>query len=81
MRVVDIHEAKARLSQLVEQAAAGEPFLISRGGKPVMKVDALNASGATRLRRLGFLAVPIAVPDDFDTMGATDIRSQFEGAS
>ena len=32
-----------------------------------------------RVRRLGFLAGQIAVPDDFDRMGAADIAALFGG--
>ena len=33
-----MHEAKTRLSQLVEQAAAGEDVVIHRRGKPAAKL-------------------------------------------
>ena len=76
MRTVNIHEAKTQLSKLVDQAAKGEPFVIAKGGKPLVKVTALDAPRAPQ--RLGFLAGEIAVPDDFDTMGATEIAALFE---
>jgi prevent-host-death family protein len=34
MKTVNIHEAKKRLSKLVEEAAKGEPFIIAKAGKP-----------------------------------------------
>ena len=34
MVTVNIHEAKAQLSKLVDRAAKGEPFVIARAGKP-----------------------------------------------
>ncbi len=40
MLTVDIHEAEAHLSRLVEQAAQGEPFVIAKAGKPLVKVTA-----------------------------------------
>ena len=43
MRSVNIHEAKTHLSRLVEQAAAGEPFIVAKSGKPIVKVTATNS--------------------------------------
>lgn len=78
MRSVDMHEAKTHLSRLVEAAANGEPFIIERAGKPVVKAVALDAPEAGH--RIGFLAGRISVPDDFDGMGAAEIRAIFPDA-
>jgi len=75
MVTVDLQQAKAQLSKLVEQAARGEPFVIAKAGKPLVKVVALEAS--QELRRLGFLAGEIAVPEDFDRMGEAEIVTWF----
>jgi prevent-host-death family protein len=80
MRIVNIHEAKTHLSRLVEEAAKGKPFIIAKSGKPVAKVTALDAPTGAQVRRLGFLAGEIAVPDDFDQMGRTEIEQLFGGA-
>lgn len=80
MQTVNIHEAKTHLSRLVEQAARGEPFVIAKAGKPLVKVIPLDASAAEPVRRLGFLAGEISVPDDFDRMGADEIERLFGGA-
>ena len=79
MRIVNIHEAKTHLSRLVEAATNGEPFIIARAGKPLVRVVALDAP-ASGTRRTGFLAGQMSVPADFDGMGAADIASRFEGA-
>jgi prevent-host-death family protein len=63
---VDIHEARGRLSTLVDRAANGDPFVITVAGKPVVKVCAIDAP--RRPQRLGFMAVEIEVPEDFDQM-------------
>jgi prevent-host-death family protein len=76
---VNIHEAKTHLSRLVERAAKGEPFVIAKAGKPLVKVTALEAPGARQVRRLGFMAGQISVPDDFDRMGSTEIEELFRG--
>lgn len=77
MQTVNIHEAKTHLSRLVEQAAKGEPFVIAKAGKPLVKVMALNAPESGQLKRLGFMAGEITVPDDFDRMGSAEIERQF----
>lgn len=77
MRTVNIHEAKTHLSRLIERAAGGEPFIIAKAGKPLVKVVPLPADGEDEPRRLGFLAGQIAVPDDFDQMGSDEIEQLF----
>jgi prevent-host-death family protein len=75
IKTVNIHEAKTQLSRLVEQAANGEPFVIAKAGKPLVKVTALDSPAA--LRRVGFLTGQIKVPDDFDRMGSAEIETLF----
>lgn len=79
MRQVNIHEAKTHLSRLIAEAAAGEPFVIARAGKPLVKVVPLDAP-TRRPPRLGFLKGQFKVPDDFDRMGEDEIRAMFEGS-
>ena len=79
MQTVNIHEAKTHLSRLVEQAAKGEPFVIAKAGKPLVKVTRLDTPVAGQVRRLGFMAGQIQVPDDFDRMGSTEIERLFGG--
>jgi prevent-host-death family protein len=77
MKTVNIHEAKTKLSKLVEEASRGEPFVIAKAGKPVVKVTALSAPTGADVRRLGFMAGGISVPDDFDRMGSEEIQRIF----
>ncbi len=79
MHTVNIHQAKTHLSKLVEQAANGEPFIIAKAGKPLVKVTALDAPTGTKMRRLGFMRGEFTVPDDFDTMAAEEIERLFQG--
>jgi len=79
MRTVNIHEAKTHLSRLVEEAAKGEPFLIAKAGKPLVKVTALDTPTGAQVRRLGFLVGQITVPEDFDQMGSAEIEQLFGG--
>ncbi len=80
MRTYNIHEAKTHLSRLIRAAAVGEPFIIARAGKPLVKVVAVSAPGPEDRSRTGFLAGRISVPDDFDRMGANEIGRMFEGS-
>ncbi len=81
MRQVNIQEAKTHLSRLVEEAAAGAPFVICKAGRPMVCVTPLEAgdSPAAPLRRLGLLAGQCQVPDDFDRMAASEIADLFDG--
>jgi prevent-host-death family protein len=82
MRKVNMHEAKTHLSRLVEEAAAGEPFVICKAGRPLVRVTRLDdtENGGVPLRRLGLLAGTCSVPDDFDQMGAVAIADLFESS-
>jgi len=79
MKTINIHEAKTHLSQLIGEAVKGDPFVIAKAGKPMVKVMALNTPEAAKMRRLGFLAGQITVPDDFDRMRADEIEKLFGG--
>lgn len=79
IRTVNIHEAKTHLSRLVDRAAKGEPFVIAKAGKPLVKVVRLDAAAQGRVRRLGFMAGQIEVPEDFDRIGAGTIERLFGG--
>lgn len=79
MKTINIHQAKTQLSKLVEEAFAGEPFVIAKAGKPMVKVTALNAPTGKQIKRLGFMAGQISVPEDFDRMGQKEIERLFAG--
>lgn len=79
MKTVNIHEAKTQLSKLVEEASRGESFIIAKAGKPMVKVTPLSAPTGSQVRRLGFMAGQISVPDDFDEIGRGDIERMFQG--
>ena len=42
--IANVRTAKARLSELLERAAAGEEIVITSGGRPKAKLVALEAS-------------------------------------
>lgn len=79
MRIANMREAKTHLSRLVKAAANGEPFIIARAGKPVVKVVSVEAPAAESARRVGFMAGKFSVPEDFNRMGSDEIEALFEG--
>ncbi len=79
MKTVNIHEAKTHLSRLIEQATKGEPFIIAKAGKPLVKVVPYNAPDPRPIQRFGFMKGQGQVPDDFDTMGQQEIEDMFYG--
>ena len=76
MKSVNIREAKTNLSRLVAEAAKGEPFVIAKAGKPLVKVVALD-DPSPGVRRLGFMSTRLKVPDDFDRMGEEEVGRRF----
>ena len=81
VKQVNMHEAKTHLSRLVDEAAAGQPFVICKAGKPMVRVTPLTQSGETApvSSRLGMLRGQFSVPEDFDRMGQEEIADLFEG--
>ena len=78
-----MHEAKTHLSRLVEEAAAGQAFVICKAGKPLVRVTPLAQSdeAAPVRSRLGMLRGQFSVPDNFDQLGQEEIADLFEGIS
>ena len=81
MKTVNMHEAKTHLSRLVERAAQGEPFIIAKAGKPMVRVAAIDAPEKKPLSRLGFLKGLITVPEieAFKAIGKEEIEAMFYG--
>ncbi len=65
MKTVNMHEAKTHLSKLVAEAVKGEPFVIAKAGKPLVKVSHIEELPKTQPRRFGLLEGQLNVPDDF----------------
>ena len=81
MTTVNLPDAQAHLAELVDKAVDGESFIIARGGKPLVKVIAIESAELDGRRRIGFMKGHFRVPDDFDSMGADEIADLFEGRS
>ena len=53
--------------------------MIAKAGKPMVKVIALDSPEPSQMRRFGFMAGQIKLPDDFNTMGSGEIEELFDG--
>jgi len=73
---VNLYEAKTKLSQLVERAAAGEEIVIAKAGRPLARLVPL--AKRTTPRPLGLLAGQVHVGPDFDDPMPDDFLRHFE---
>jgi prevent-host-death family protein len=73
---VNIYEAKTRLSQLVDKAAAGEDVVVSRNGKPLVRITRLEEP--KRKIKYGVMKGKVKVAADFDASLPEEILSTFE---
>lgn len=64
MTTINLYDAKTRLSELVDEAAAGKDVIIARAGKPVARLTQLVP--ATHAIRFGVLKGKVRVATDFD---------------
>ena len=72
-----MHEAKTKLSQLVERAEAGEEIIIARNGTPVVRLVPVVKAGSLAAIR-GALRGRIEIAPDFDEL-PPDIADAFGG--
>ncbi len=77
METVNIYDAKTRLSQLVDKAASGEDVVVSRNGKPLVRITRLE-SAKPRVK-FGLLKGKLTIPADFDAPLPDDVLAGFEG--
>lgn len=75
-RMLNVAEAKARLSELVQRAASGEEIIIARNGRPQARLVAL-VKRTTRAPGSG--AGKWVVADDFDDPLPPTVLGGFEG--
>jgi prevent-host-death family protein len=73
---VNVHEAKTRLSQLLERVERGDEVVIARAGRPVAKLVRIERRRAART--LGRFTGQIRIARDFDELPA-GVLDAFEG--
>jgi prevent-host-death family protein len=75
---VALYDAKTNLSALVDRAAAGDSFVITKSGKPMARLVPLAPEPVVRRRALGRGQWEVA--DDFDAPLPPDVLDDFHGA-
>jgi prevent-host-death family protein len=66
MRTINIHQAKTHLSRLVDEAVAGDSFIIAKAGKPKVQVIRIDANPAQPKRLLGAMKGLYTLPDNYE---------------
>ena len=79
MTQVNLYDAKTRLSQLVDAAAAGEEVVIAKAGRPMVRLVPIDSTAATR-RPFGMFRGQFHVANDFDAPLPDELLAAFEGA-
>ena len=77
--IFNLYDAKTRLSELVDRAAAGEEIVIAKNGKPLARLGPLPAEKPNRSP--GGWVGTLWIADDFDGPLPADIQRAFEGQS
>ncbi|MBI2335815.1 MAG: type II toxin-antitoxin system Phd/YefM family antitoxin [Deltaproteobacteria bacterium] len=62
---LNIYEAKAKLSKLIERALQGEEVIIAKGNKPLVRLEPLPEAKGQRALGQGKSYI-LSVSDDFD---------------
>ena len=73
MEHFNIHEAKTRLSELLQRVEAGEEFVIARAGLPIARLSKLQVNQ----RSPGYLGPEFRLTQDFFDAD-TEIAEMFE---
>ena len=79
MQTTNIHQAKAHLSQLVEEVSKGREIVITKFGKPRAKLTGLHP--AKPVRKPGFLKGKIKIVENFDAPLPNDVLDAFNAKS
>lgn len=77
METVNIYEAKTRLSHLVDKAASGDDVVVSRNGKPLVRITKLSES--RHPIKFGVLKGKISIAPDFNAPLSGEVLATFEG--
>jgi prevent-host-death family protein len=78
METLNIYDAKTRFSQLVDKAASGEDVVVSRNGKPLVRITRLEVP--KRRIKFGLLKGKLNIPADFDSPLPNEVLAGFEGS-
>ena len=79
MQTVNIHEAKARLSEMLAQVEAGETVVIARRNKPIAKLVRTTETPPKEPRRMGTAKGRIVIHSSFSEPLDNETLSLFTG--
>jgi len=78
MSTTNVAEAKAKLSQLIEQALSGEEVVIAKHGKPLVKLVPVELDTSPRDLTKRVWEGELWIADDFNEL-PDDLLRAFEG--
>lgn len=73
MQTLNVTEAKARFSEVVDKAARGENIIVTRMGKPVVKISRYESARVRQ--RSGHFRGQITIAANFDEWSDEEARS------
>ncbi len=72
MKIYSVTDAKAKFSQVVETVLQGEEVIVTKMGKPAVKISAYEPITANK--RLGLMKGQATIPDDFSEWGEEEAK-------
>ncbi|MGL5872031.1 MAG: type II toxin-antitoxin system Phd/YefM family antitoxin [Xenococcaceae cyanobacterium] len=63
MKIYSVTEAKAKFSQVIESVLQGEEVIVTKMGKPAVKISSYEPIADNK--RLGLMKGKATIPDDF----------------
>lgn len=79
MKIVNVHEAKAHLSEYLAAVERGEEIIIARRNKPVAKLVLVEPERPRKRRPFGLAKGMGHVPDDFNEPLDGELLGLFDG--
>ena len=76
VKIVNVHEAKTQLSQLLQRISMGEEVVIARAGKPVARLVPIAAKPMRRVA--GSAQGQVWMASDFDAPLPDELLAAFE---
>lgn len=72
MKIYSVTDAKAKFSQVVESVLQGEEIIVTKMGKPAVKISAYEPVADNQ--RLGLMKGKAKIPDDFGEWTESEAR-------
>jgi len=77
MKKVNVHEAKTRLSELLNRVEGGEEITIAKAGRPVARLVPIREKATERVP--GSAKGKVVIREDFDQPLPESLLREFEG--